>query len=453
MPRILDSLIRSFSKKTNSRGIQLIPEDFQAWVRISQSAYFDEAHYLAQRCRSGCALLDEPSIFDYVHQGRAHGYSVNPFLLSGESLTNQGQLLSVDGENLDGLTANSTSDPWGRWSPAEYAMYLKRFTPAGKEGLPIVMDWQGDALCFEHGRYLIPIVAGCVDSGHPVIFPSDSVIVRQRGKYPAFERVLNEVYGIILERDQLPQDAFTFTDNLSRLGQNQTTVWVRSKPSKGLDVTVWPAPMHNRIYEFGLHRHLIWYRDRERKCRIYFQGASRWFYYIPFMGWRYGLLPRPQLIKQLHDSFNGIIQNDWPEVGQARMVVPNEGKRVVSLLWLEHLSRSDFFIAAPGAYFPFCHNLIESMAVGTIPIVEYGKWMCPALEDGVNCIAFDGAAGLVDAINRALELSSEEILIMRKNVIQYYEDHCRMDYFIRDQLQRSDPHVVHFKYDSTQFRT
>ena len=38
---------------------------------------------------------------------------------------------------------------------------------------------------------------------------------------------------------------------------------------------------------------------------------------------------------------------------------------------------------------PMCHNIIESMAVGVIPITNYPEWFDPDLEHMKNCIVFD----------------------------------------------------------------
>ena len=59
--------------------------------------------------------------------------------------------------------------------------------------------------------------------------------------------------------------------------------------------------------------------------------------------------------------------------------------------WLEALAKADFFLACPGVLMPLCHNVIESLVAGAIPILQYGSYLSPRLEDGINCLAFRDA--------------------------------------------------------------
>lgn len=72
---------------------------------------------------------------------------------------------------------------------------------------------------------------------------------------------------------------------------------------------------------------------------------------------------------------------------------------------------------------PWAHNMAESMAVGTIPILQYTNWCSPPLTHNENCLAFKDAEDLQNVIELALEMAQEEIERMRKNVILYYEKH------------------------------
>jgi glycosyltransferase involved in cell wall biosynthesis len=91
--------------------------------------------------------------------------------------------------------------------------------------------------------------------------------------------------------------------------------------------------------------------------------------------------------------------------------------------WLNTLSRSDFFLCAPGVRMPWAHNMVESMAMGTIPILQYANWCSPTLTHNQNCLAFKDAEDLQKIIQLALEMPQEEIERIRKNVIMYYEKH------------------------------
>ena len=98
--------------------------------------------------------------------------------------------------------------------------------------------------------------------------------------------------------------------------------------------------------------------------------------------------------------------------------------------WLDYLARTDFFLAPPGIVLPMCHNIIEAMAVGAIPVTNYPEWFNPKLEHLKNCIAFSDKRDLVDKINLVLNMDQEKIKILRQNVIRYYEKYLTTHQFI-----------------------
>jgi hypothetical protein len=89
--------------------------------------------------------------------------------------------------------------------------------------------------------------------------------------------------------------------------------------------------------------------------------------------------------------------------------------------WLYVLGLADFFLCLPGREMPMCHNAVEAMAVGSIPILSYPDWFHPPLEDGKNCIVFCSDDELVPAIRRALAMSEREIRVLRESATKYYE--------------------------------
>ena len=99
------------------------------------------------------------------------------------------------------------------------------------------------------------------------------------------------------------------------------------------------------------------------------------------------------------------------------------------------MARSDFFLAPPGWVMPHCHNIVEAMSVGTIPITNYGGYLTPPLEDGVTCLAFDTPDGAVTAVRRALAMPAAEIAAMRANVVRYHDEHLAATAF-RRRLER-----------------
>jgi glycosyltransferase involved in cell wall biosynthesis len=119
--------------------------------------------------------------------------------------------------------------------------------------------------------------------------------------------------------------------------------------------------------------------------------------------------------------------------------------------YLAFLGRCDFFLAPPGFRMPVCHNLTEAMALRSIPILNYGEWLRPPLEDGVSCISFSTRDELVAAIERALSMGEREIEALRDGVAAYFDQHLSVDAFagrLRPLLDRSPTIVVNAEKDT-----
>ena len=97
--------------------------------------------------------------------------------------------------------------------------------------------------------------------------------------------------------------------------------------------------------------------------------------------------------------------------------------RVLDNNWFNFLSRTQFFLACPGIVQPLCHNVIESMSIGVIPILEHPEMFYPNLEHNVNCIVFKGKQDLVEKIRLVLNLDMEMVGALSQNVMDYYDNH------------------------------
>ena len=72
------------------------------------------------------------------------------------------------------------------------------------------------------------------------------------------------------------------------------------------------------------------------------------------------------------------------------------------------------------------HSCVESLAVGTIPVLEY----VPALTDGDNCLTYSGRDGFRRDLSRLQELDLHEIEKLREGAVRYYEEHLGPDQII-----------------------
>jgi hypothetical protein len=91
--------------------------------------------------------------------------------------------------------------------------------------------------------------------------------------------------------------------------------------------------------------------------------------------------------------------------------------------WLTELRKADFFLCLPGSHMLMCHNAVEAMSAGCIPILCYENWFSPNLINMFNCLSYRDLDGLNRAIKAALTMTEDKIAVMHQHVIEYYESH------------------------------
>jgi hypothetical protein len=199
-----------------------------------------------------------------------------------------------------------------------------------------------------------------------------------------------------------------------------------------------PYPIHPVHAGPGLRTRLGMYRAAERKVRIFFSGDTNG-YVNNRIHFPAAKLPRLDVIDTVlgrmgekvilatsDESFNDLIAADY----LSRFLI-TDGFRIPDSEWLSAVARSDFFLCPPGRVMPMCHNAIEAMAVGSIPITNYPEWFSPSLTHLENCIVFDDKIDLIKKVEAVLHMDGPRIARMRERAIDYYEAHLTTDSFLR----------------------
>ncbi len=204
------------------------------------------------------------------------------------------------------------------------------------------------------------------------------------------------------------------------------------------DPIIMPFPMHPM--QSALQRDAVLaLRASERKMRVFFSGDTE-HYRREWVRYPKPKLPREPIVKAVIERLGDdrvLIEDaaslqrllDGPYVKRAVLTASSQ-VRIEFADWLPTLASADFFLSPPGIVMPMCHNIIEAMAVGTIPITNYPEWLDPPLEPGKNCLAFDTLEDLDANMHRALAMSDSQIAAMRAQVVDYYEQHLRPDRFV-----------------------
>ena len=99
--------------------------------------------------------------------------------------------------------------------------------------------------------------------------------------------------------------------------------------------------------------------------------------------------------------------------------------------WLRLLSETDYFIYTPGILYPWCHNQIESMAAGAVPITQFPHIFHPELQDKENCFTWQTTQNLVDILKEIAtgKINANHTSTLRMNINAYYETNYSFESF------------------------
>lgn len=121
-------------------------------------------------------------------------------------------------------------------------------------------------------------------------------------------------------------------------------------------------------------------------------------------------------------------------------IATTQDLRIPTEQWIKTLALGDFYFACPGVEMPLCHNLIESLAAGSIPILQYPQYLSPPLTDGIDCLVYNCESSLVEALRTALNMPDEKIQIMRLAAQAYYREYLQPGCFAKQLIASDSQH-------------
>jgi hypothetical protein len=314
----------------------------------------------------------------------------------------------------------------------------------GSEAPAVFAKFLNDEILGEMGRLLFSLLNAFVASGYHIRL-ADNL---PPGKLDKYGQMACSLRSVSLT-DTVPSETsgmiYLFDEEDRKLGAR---AW-RKKIQVRFDVfsSYWftkpmlmPYPVHPVHTGPDLRDRLQKYRANERKMRVFFSGDREGYVRNRI---RY---PKPKLARL--DVINAILQG----MGEKVLLIQSEAdldsacsggyvnkclimdqsqSRIDQTRWLQTLATSDFFLCPPGFVMPMCHNTVEAMAVGAIPIINYPEWFDPHLEHRKNCIAFEDKDDLLDKLNEVLQMDGNEIARMRRQVVDYYDTRLAPESFVR----------------------
>lgn len=102
--------------------------------------------------------------------------------------------------------------------------------------------------------------------------------------------------------------------------------------------------------------------------------------------------------------------------------------RVPQNKWLALVASARYFFCTPGVHYPYCQNLNEAMACGTVPVLQYPQYYLPPLADGENCMVFDTSKAIEATLRQVLDPERESQWLTRSAAAKaWHEAHLSLN--------------------------
>ncbi len=305
-------------------------------------------------------------------------------------------------------------------------------------GRAIVLDLATPHLHFDCARHLVCIARHASIIGSPVTLRCSGVLLGGIAR-KLYGRQLLTAPNVrwVPPGTRLPNDALVLRDS-PQMDQEVRGSQDHYRMMVGRDVVpatpVMPYPMHHDSIEHAQNLDLVRLREASDRHGVFFAGRQKAAYAKAVIESNFGIMSRMRFLRTLQDRLGSRITKDLDRRDPQKPIVllDTDEKSIEATDWLPTLARFNFFLCPPGASQPICHNAIEAMCVGTIPVLEYHDRFWPRLVDGVNAVCFQGEHGLIDAINRIAAMNPQQIDQLRGGVVDHYQQHLRGETFLAE---------------------
>lgn len=312
-----------------------------------------------------------------------------------------------------------------------FSVLVSRGMRERREGEPVVCcDFSDPAIDAVGGRYYCGLVRDLISAGYFPVFTARRATLSTFGSSRMKSALLEERLGVVSSTDDLDEPFFLITDDplaTPELAERIVLVDYEWRRSREKNEIAFPFFMHPNIDPKRRSP-----QDDIRVARLFFGGNTREGKYDrTVIRDTYGMLSRREMLEvasatvpteEIHRPDHA---DTWLDSSEYCPFVLCETQKceIRQDRWLEALAKADFFLACPGVGMPLCHNLIESLAAGCVPILQYGSYLTPPLQHRSNCLAFHDARTLADIVSEIFAMSPEKIADLRANVRAYYDDY------------------------------
>jgi hypothetical protein len=313
----------------------------------------------------------------------------------------------------------------------KYFYYTQRSLEPNLDAKTAVVHLSGSLLNKDMGRYAFIICQMLKFSGFQLVVKVDPDFFNNA----PYKNMLRKQGFEFVRSTSLKPDSISFHGHDLRK-KVISLIFGDGLPEHKVEAYHLPYPLHPRFYGTHLNNSdFDVYRKQKRTTRIIFSGNfDRKLYSKPILKERFpGTISRVEALDHIsakHAEDSRILRTATKEDLYRRLgSKPEVREFIISEArtpdedWLSILSKGDFYLCLPGVGMPWSHNAIETMALGTIPILQYNELFYPPLEHLKNCISYSSYDSLDEAIQMALTMSEEQVKEMKEAVIKYHDQY------------------------------
>lgn len=196
----------------------------------------------------------------------------------------------------------------------------------------------------------------------------------------------------------------------------------------------WRVPMAMHPMQYGTEWLTTHHNgDRERRGIVFAGNTDMHLYGNASITGKFGMPNRNESIECLKNNFSAdLLQDLGQQCPYAKIPCADKlflldrlQSDIPGACFREMLARFAFALALPGWAVPLCHNAVEALSVGCVPIIHrtYAKHLHSELKDGVNCLMYTNLTELVEAVRRALSMETWEVGNLSRNARALYDSY------------------------------
>lgn len=269
-------------------------------------------------------------------------------------------------------------------------------------------------------------------SGYNIYFPmSFSMFRNLRNKDLYLSLLVKERNFLSIRKKNLPKNRILIDDQMFSPDYFHSYFEEQNQEQNCFHI---PMSFHPYMYHYNIWNHQVSF-TKARKNAIFCYGNFDKKAYLEIKKTTFKVTSRTEILSFFEKKENFILLENKEKTLQSLTSNEFDKKYVFATrenysLAMEDvrevLSHFNFYLCCPGVVMPLCHNVIEAMSVGTIPIIEreYAEVMYPNLQHKIHAIIFEDLQHLDQILQTEIfTFSEQEISKMRNHILEYYNEY------------------------------